>query len=177
MKYTVEVNPKIFLDTQIVYSNDVITTEIKRNERKLPVHWSSKVSKRYKRNTIISDLNRATRITSFPADEIPKIKQKFLNADYPHRFINSVINNFQEKSEETENYITPPGFFDVPKKVVLVDIPYCPKNEEFSKRFMKKFDVFTDNKYDISIKWIAKKFKQLFKLNCRNPHPSRVIYV
>ena len=25
---------------------------------------------------------------SFPADKIPKIKQKFFNADYPHRFIN-----------------------------------------------------------------------------------------
>ena len=59
-KYTVEVKPDIFLDTKIVYSNDVIITEVKRNERKLPVHWSSKVSKRYKRNAIISDLKRAT---------------------------------------------------------------------------------------------------------------------
>ena len=168
--------PEFFLDTKIVYSNDVLTTEVKRNERKLPVHWLSKVPKRYKRNAIISDLNRATRIASFPAYEIPKIKQKFLNADYPHKFINSVINNFQEKSEETDNYIIPPGFFDFPKKVVLVDIPYCPKNEEFSKRFMKKFDVFTDNKYDIRIKWITKKVKQLFKLKSRNPHPSCVIY-
>ena len=121
-------------------------------------------------------MNRATRIASFPADEIPKIKQKFLNADYPYRFINSVINNFQEKSDGTDDYIIPPGFFDIPKKVVLVDIPYCPKNEEFSKRFMKKFDVFTDNKYDIRIKWITEKVKQLFKLKSRNPHLSCVIY-
>ena len=120
-------------------------------------------------------MNRATRIASFPADEIPKIKQKFLNADYPHRFISSVINNFQEKSEETDDFIITPGFFDVPKKVVLVDIPYCPKNEEFLKRFMKKFDVFTDNKYNIYIRWITKKVKQLFKLKRRNPHPSCVI--
>ena len=28
MKYTVEVKPEIFLDTKIVYSNDVITTEV-----------------------------------------------------------------------------------------------------------------------------------------------------
>ena len=176
MKYTVEVKPEFFLYTKIVYSSDVITTEVKRNERKLPVHWSSKVPKRDKRNAIISDLNRVTGIGSFPADEIPKIKQKFLNADYPHKFINSVIDNFQEKSEETDDYIIPPGFFDVPKKAVLVDIPYCPKNEEFSKSFMKKFDVFTDNKYDIRIKWITKKVKQLFKLKSRNPHPSCVIY-
>ena len=83
IKYTVEVKTDIFLETKIVYSNDVITTEVKRNDRKLPVHWSSKVPKWYKRNAIISDLNRATRIASFPADEIPKIKQKFLNADNP----------------------------------------------------------------------------------------------
>ena len=71
------------------------------------MRWSSKVPKWYKRNAIISDLNSATHIASFPADEIPKIKQKFLNADYPHRYIS--INNFQEKSEETDNYIIPPG--------------------------------------------------------------------
>ena len=100
----------------------------------------------------------------------------FLNADYLHKFINSVINNFQEKSEDTDDYIISHGFFDVPKKVVLVDIPYCPKNEEFSKRFMIKFDVFTDNKYDIRIKCITKKVKHLFKLKSRNCHPSCVIY-
>ena len=41
---------------------------------------------------------------------------------------------------------------------------------------MKKSDVFTDNKYDIRIKWITKKFKQLFKLKSSNLHPSCVIY-
>ena len=54
--------------------------------------------------------------------------------------------------------------------------PYCPKNEEFSKRFMKKFDGFADNRCDIPIKWITKKVKQLFKLKSRNTHPSCVIY-
>ena len=175
MKYTVEVKSEIFLERKIVYSNDVFTTEVKRYEKTLPVHWSSEVMKRYERSAIISDLNRATRIASFLADEIPKIKQTFLHADYPYSFINSVIKNVQEKSEEIDVYIIPPAFFDVPK-VVLVDIPYCPKNEEFSKRFIKKFDVFTDNKYDIRFKWIPKKVKQLFKLKSRNLHQSCVIY-
>ena len=79
-------------------------------------------------------------------------------ADYPYRFINSAINNFQEKSDGTDDHIIPPGFFDIPKKVVLVDIPYCPKNE-FSNHFMKKFNVFTDNIYNIPIKWITKKVR------------------
>ena len=107
MKYTAEVKPEIFLDTKIVYSNDVIATEVKRNDRRLLVHWSSKVPKWYKRNAAISDLNKATCLLSFPADEIPKIKLKFLNAYYPYRFINSVINNFKEESDGTDKYIIP----------------------------------------------------------------------
>ena len=96
--------------------------------------------------------NRATRIANFLAHEIPKIKQKFINADYPFRFINNAIIKFEEKLDETFDYIILPGLFHLPKKVVLVNIPYCPKNEEFSKRFMKRFDVSTDNKYYIHIK-------------------------
>ena len=46
----------------------------------------------------------------------------------------------------------PSGFFDVPKNIVLVDVPYSPKNEKFRKFFMNRFDVFTNNKYDIRIK-------------------------
>ena len=50
------------------------------------------------------------------------------------------------------------------------------KNKQFSKRFKENFDVFTDNKYDIRIKWITKEVKQFFKLKSRNPCPSCAIY-
>ena len=96
-----------------------------------------------KRMVSLVNFNREAYKPSFPADEIPKIKLKFLIADYRHRFINGVINNFQEKSEETNNYISPLGFFNVPKKVVLVDISYSPNNEEFSNCFMKKFNLLS----------------------------------
>ena len=72
-------------------------------------------------------------------------------------FINSLINNFQEKSNNTEDDIISSGFFDIRNKVVLVDIPYCPKNEEFLKRFMKKFHVFTDNKYNFVLSGLLRK--------------------
>ena len=78
MKPTVEVKPEIFLDTKIVFSNDVITTGLKRSKRKLPVHWSSKVPKRYKRNAINSDLNKATRIISFQQMRYRKLNKTFL---------------------------------------------------------------------------------------------------
>ena len=41
---------------------------------------------------------------------------------------------------------------------------------------MKKFDVFTDNKYNIRINWITKKVKQLFKLKSGSPYLSCVMY-
>ena len=34
IKYTVEVKPENFLDSKIIYSTDVIITEVKLNERK-----------------------------------------------------------------------------------------------------------------------------------------------
>ena len=89
-----------------------MTTEVKRKDRKLPVHWTSRIPIQYKRNSITSDLNRALRISSCLNDEISKIRQKFLNADHPLRFINNVIKQFNDKlsenSNEKDDYILPP---------------------------------------------------------------------
>ena len=60
------------------------------------------------------------------------------------------LKNFKKKSEETNDYIIPPGLFDVPKKAVSMDIPSCPKNEEFSKRFMKKFSLIINTIFALS---------------------------
>ena len=111
-------------------------------------------------------------------DKIPTIKQKFLSVDYPPRFVNSVIKQFSEKcnGNTQDDYIIPPDFFDVPKPLVLAEIPYCLRHETLSKRFIKKFHDFTHNSYEIRIKWITKKVKQLFKLKSKNPHLSCVIW-
>ena len=77
-----------------------MTTEVNRKDRKLPANWASGIPKRYKRNSITSDLNRALRISSCLKDEISKIRQKFLNADYQLRFTNSVIKQFNDKLSE-----------------------------------------------------------------------------
>ena len=111
-------------------------------------------------------------------DKIPTIKQKFLSVDYPPRFVNSVIKQFSKKcnGNTQDDYIIPPDFFDVPKPLVLAEIPYCLRHETLSKRFIKKFHDFTHNSYEIRIKWITKKVKQLFKLKSKNPHLSCVIW-
>ena len=94
--YTVEVCLKKFLDIKLFYENNTIKTKVYHNKRMLPVHWSSPISKQYKRNAITNDLNRTADIASIPGNEIPQIKCKLLNADYPHRFINSVIKQFSQ---------------------------------------------------------------------------------
>ena len=120
-----------FLDTKIIYSNDATTTEPKHNDRTLPVHWSSQVQKRCKRNAITSDLNRATRIVCFPADEITKMRKNksflMLTIDIDLSIVSLIY--FKENQIELTNTSFAPAFFDVWKKVVLVDIPYCPKND------------------------------------------------
>ena len=58
------------------------------------------------------------------------LKKKFLAADYPHKLINSVINTFIEKeNEKEEEYLIPLHFFKIPKPVILIEIPFCVKNE------------------------------------------------
>ena len=81
---------------------------VNKKETKLPSHWSSKIPKRYKRNVIIGDLHRAKRIsTNFPA-EVEYIKDKYIRAGYPLRFVHAVVNNFNQSQNELEDfYIIP----------------------------------------------------------------------
>ena len=74
-----------------------------RKTTKLPVPWALNIPKRYKRNTINTDLYRAKRITLNLDNELVIIKKKFLAADYPHKFINIVINMFIEKEKKDQN--------------------------------------------------------------------------
>ena len=167
-----------FIDTKIVQKN--VTTEVNRKYRKLAVYWTTRIPKGYKRNSIISDLNRALCISSSLTDEIPKVRHKFLNAVYPLRFINSVIKQFNEKfsekSNEENDYIFPSDFCEIKNQAILIEITYCEKNETHSQRFLKKFDKLTNDFYEIKIKWITKKMKNLFRLKIKNPHPACVVY-
>ena len=65
------------------------------------------------------------------------------------RFIKSEIKQFSQKTSKIVDFIIPPSLFEILKKVVLVEITYCPKNEVYSKQFIQKFDELTDSLYDI----------------------------
>ena len=111
IKLTIEINPNKFLDTEIIENKGVIETKVYRKTTKLPVPWASNISKRYKRNTINTDLYRAKRIATNLDNKLVIIKKKFLAADYPHKFINSIINKFVEnENKKEEEYLIPQNF-------------------------------------------------------------------
>ena len=117
-------------------------------------------------------MNRALRISSCLNDEILKIRQKFLNADCPLRFINSVIkqsnDKLSEKSDKEDDYILLSHFFEIEKQVILTEVSYC-ENETILNIFLIKFHKLNNNLYEIKTKWITKKMRNLFHLKSNDP--------
>ena len=107
IKLTSEINPLKFLDTEIIILNNNVITSVHRTESKLPVPWESKVPKHYKCNTILGELHHAKQISSNFQKEVQNIKEKFRIANFPLRFINSIVVQFNntynnETNEEDE---------------------------------------------------------------------------
>ena len=146
INFTVEVNPTKFLDTEIVMKGANVETKLIHKETKLPTHWSTKTPKKFKRNAINGNLHRAWMISSNFEAEVKIIRDRFLTAKYPLKFINSVVKNFREKmnnKQENQNhnqsvneddFIIPPFLFELPRKVVYIELPFCFKNEKNSKK-------------------------------------------
>ncbi len=188
IKFTIENNPTKFLDTSLCIIDQKVSTSVYRKANKVPIHWSSKVPKRYKRNMINGDLHRSHRISMNFVAETEYIKTKFRNAGFPTRFTNSVINQFNNKltanthndddddDDDDDEMIIPSFLFAEPKKSVFVEIPFCDSNESLVKRFLRKLKTFTNHEIDFVITWRTKKVKQLFRLKDRNPHPACKIY-
>ena len=49
IKFTIEANPKKFLDTRFLLENDIIKMEGYHKASKFPIHWKSQIPKRYKK--------------------------------------------------------------------------------------------------------------------------------
>ena len=172
---TIDINPKRFFD--IHTKNGKIETAVYRKSTKLPVPWLSNISKWYKRNAIIADLHPSKRISTNFDKENYQIKKKFLAADYAQNFVESVVRNFKnDKIESVKDDNIPPGFFNIAKPVIIVEVPFCTKNEFSSKHFMWKFHNFIGSKYDLWIKLITGKTKIIFKLKVNCLHPACKIY-
>ena len=171
IKFTVEKNLSKFLDTKLQIENGIYKTSVNRN-RKMPMHWSSKVPKKIKRNIIKNDLHRAKKISTDFDAEIKEINKKYENAGYPKRYVNSVIKDFNEK----DNKQTEIGSKKEDKRFVPVKIPFCDKNEKIGRHFLQKLNDFTGKKFAFTIVWQSRKIKTLFKIKDDIKHKANVIY-
>ena len=75
IKHTQEVRPKHFLETNIRYQNNEAITSVHVKPGKIPVRWSSKVPKRYKRNAVNGELHGARRVASNFEEEINGLRR------------------------------------------------------------------------------------------------------
>ena len=63
INFSIKTNPKKFLDTRLLFENDIIKTEVYRKANRFPVHLKSQIPKRYKRSAVNGDLYRSWRIS------------------------------------------------------------------------------------------------------------------
>ena len=71
------------------------------------------------------NLHRFKRISSNFDEDIPLIKQKFMKADQPLRFIKGVVNEFQKSKEcGYESFIIPTSLFEIAKPFIFVEISF-----------------------------------------------------
>ena len=99
IKLTLDFDPTKFLDTEIIRSNGKPATQMYNKMKKLPVHWTSKIPVRYKRNAVISELHRVKKIASNFDIEIKRIVNKYTAAGFPTRFVRSIIDNLEISKE------------------------------------------------------------------------------
>ena len=84
---------------EILIKNGIIETSAAVKESKIPNHWSSTVSKKYKRNAILGDLQRAHKISSNFELKRQRTKKEYLSVSFPHNFIQSPFNSYHQKCE------------------------------------------------------------------------------
>ena len=131
----------------------------------MPVHWTSKVPKCYKRNAINDDLSRSYQISMNFDHEKEIIREKYHLAGFSTRFVDNVIHQFHQKliDKQAEHELIIPDFlFSEPKKFILVEIPYCISNENTVKRVLGKLQSFVHHKFDNAVKWSIRKSEVCF---------------
>ena len=74
--------------------------------------------------------------------------------------------NNKEINEEDE-MIIPPQLFEIPKKILFLQVPFYEANEKRSKNFLNKFYNFTNEKFKLIVRWKTRNLKSLFPLKIK----------
>ena len=163
---------KKFLDTKLEDGeNGIYTFSVNRRKNKYPMHWSSKVPKRYKRNAILGDLHRAKRISADFKNEKELIKQKFISAGFPLRFVDSVVRDFQDEEPDIQ-----PAQPNDERILYRIKLPFCEANEKLTSKFFERLNYFTGDVYKFFVVWQTRKIRSLFPHKDEKIHRICVIY-
>ena len=133
---------------------------------------------------ILGYLHRSRYKSSNFTEEIKFIPKTIEKTHYPKHFIYSVARQIQDKSNQCnlvdfDDYIVPSNFFDIPKPFILIEfnrISFCENSEINSNHFLKKFNCFSIDRFEVYIKWKTRQVKTLFPLKHKSIYPSCVIY-
>lgn len=177
LKFTVENEPTRFLDSEFVKDDENRTFSLRvfHKPNKFPMHWSSQTPRRYKKNAILCELHRALVISDDFDEEIVKIRERYRQAGFPQGFIDQTIRDFRFSRFQR---IIPENFFedrdDTP--ILRVRLPFCQKNENLTRTFLKKLYSFIGDSFKVFVIWNTTKVRSLFPLKDRNLHSNCVIY-
>ena len=108
------------------------------------------------------DLCRVESISSEVNNEKLLIRQKFENAT--SYILPSETMSISRIKGKTKKMGTLYLLTFLKLRKVLVEFPYCPQTELVAKRFLSKFHQFTNQKFQVTVKWITKKVKNLLSL-------------
>ena len=117
--------------------------------------------------------NRAHKISSNFALEKERIKKRYLSVNFPHNFIQSTLNSYQQKCESLiPNWL----FEEKHRKTIYIRIPFCQSNEHYAFKFIRKLESFTKEKCSSVIIWKTRNIRSLFNLKDKASHVLSVVY-
>ena len=156
IKLTIVVNPRKFLDMQILIKNGIIETSVAVKESNIPNHWPKTVPKQDKRITIIRDLHGPHKSSSNFELEKQHIKKKYLSVNLLYNFIKSTFNFYQQKCESLfPNWL----FEEKHRQTIYIRIHFCKSNEHYALEFIKKLEIFAKENYSFVLLWKRKNIR------------------
>ena len=124
---------------------------------------------------VVNDITFVLIISDDFEEELHNIRDRYLKSGFPLAFINETIKNFKFSRIEQ---IIPKHFFEEENETAIfrLRLPFCPKNENLSRTFLKKLKFFIGDSIKVFIIWDTSKIRGLFPLKDKNLHPNCVIY-
>ena len=96
-------------------------------------------------------LFRAFRIGSDFIHELELLKEKYIRAGFPVKFIFAILKQFEASKED---FPVPESLQDGEKRIHF-KIPFCPKNESCIFKYIEKLSSFTSNQIKFSFSLVT----------------------